>query len=320
MDTFISHSSALEYWRWLSAEESYATVKVRNTKLQGRPPVARSLRTGILSELSQPLHVLVGSGKERRKIDGLHCHVWTGQVPENSFYQIAPGLLVCSPEFLFLLMAKTVSLIRLIVLGFELCGTYRLGEAKDPSQGMREAKPLTSTVKLAAYLAKAGASPGIKNALQALKYVGDGSASPMETVLTMMLSLPPRFGGHGLPMPVLNHHFELPAELREVAGVSGFRCDLAWLPQMIGLEYNSDIYHTAPDRIAWDALRSNILTGMGITLFTVTKQQVTDPAQLQCLAEDLAKLIGRRLRHNEPEFSRRHTELRSQLLRKQSRG
>ena len=93
-------------------------------------------------------------------------------------------------------MAAVWGIEKLIQLGFELCGTY------DTTNGdVRECAPLTTVDRLDAFLASLGPMHGKKNASYALRYVANNSASPRETALAMLLCLPYRMGGYGIPMP-----------------------------------------------------------------------------------------------------------------------
>ncbi|GAA6490174.1 hypothetical protein K270103H11_27410 [Gordonibacter urolithinfaciens] len=123
--------------------------------------------------LARPLHVIVAGQEQRRPSSEFVCHVWSGPLPKGSVLDTQNGFCVCSPELCFLQMANSLSMVELIMLGFELCGTY------DVSDGdVRECQPLTSVAKLSAFADKMHGVNGRKNALAALKQVVGGSASP----------------------------------------------------------------------------------------------------------------------------------------------
>lgn len=113
-----------------------------------------------------------------------------------------------TPEFCFLQMAGCLSLVQLIQLGFELCGTYALVGG---APAVRRAAPLTTKVKLAAFVEQSSGARGCKKAARAVRYVQDGAASPMETMLAMMLCLPYGLGGYGLEKPLINHRVDVPS-------------------------------------------------------------------------------------------------------------
>ena len=63
-----------------------------------------------------------------------------------------------------------------------------------------------------AFLDSVGKVNGKAKAKRALKYVIDGSLSPMETMVYMLLCLPVMLGGYGLPKPEMNSIIELDEE------------------------------------------------------------------------------------------------------------
>jgi len=263
--------------------------------------------------LTLPLHVLVGSDNARKSCKSLHCHISSGRFPDGSFIQMASGLIVCSPELCFLQMAGELHFIDLVEFGYEICGRYRIGKENAPGQGFRDDLPLTSVAKLCSYITKATGLKGRTNALKALRFIADGSASPMETVLTMLLTLPYRIGGYGFPLPMLNHRIEVTTNARKS---KKYYCDLYWPSGQVDVEYDSDAFHTGPDRIAKDAIRRTALMSAGIAVVTISRKQLYDVRELREVAELLSQLLGKRLRYPKKEFAVRHAQLRRQLLLK----
>ena len=56
------------------------------------------------------------------------------------------------------------------------------------------------------------------------------------------------------------------------------------------------------------------LIALGYTVVTVTRGQVRDAGAFNRLAHQLAKQTGKRLRYSDPDFTRKHRALRSELL------
>jgi len=101
---------------------------------------------------------------------------------------------------------------------------------------------------------------GHTRALRALRFVADNAASPMEAVLVMLLTLPYRLGGYGLPMPELNGIIYPKKRVSQFAGKSFYRGDLLWRDAGVVAEYNSDLEHASQNRIAMDAIRRSDLS------------------------------------------------------------
>lgn len=163
----LSHESALEYWRAISAFESpYCQpdfsrddiLKARvpwkpsmqrsmqgQTQGSGRPAIRFQVFTTSLDKLlvdgfvplSFPVHVLVSDHGNRGKRGRLVGHSCTADIPGKPIVQIAPDAYVVAPEFCFFQLAQKRTLARSVQLADELCGTYRLGEL-----GRSDANPL----------------------------------------------------------------------------------------------------------------------------------------------------------------------------------
>ena len=91
------------------------------------------------------MHVLIADACVRTETEGVVTHTWGSPFPDTAFAEAGEGFLMSAPEFCFLQMAGCLSLVQLIQLGFELCGTYALvGSAP----AVRRAAPLTTKAKL----------------------------------------------------------------------------------------------------------------------------------------------------------------------------
>lgn len=276
--------------------------------MQERPHLSEGNRRPAGSPL--PVHALVGTAKNRADTASVTTHVWH-ELPEKSFVDAGEGFLVSTPEFCFLQMANQLSLGCLIQLGFELCGTYYLVEG---ASAQRRDAPLTTVNKLKTFIAANPNTRGHKKAKRALEYMLDGSASPMETILTMLLCLPYSLGGYGLEAPLLNFHVDVPPSYRKLADRRYCECDLCWPNAKLAVEYDSKLHHSDDDRQESDARRRNTLITLGFTVVTVSKDQVMDSGVFNRLAHQLAKCLGKRLRYKDPQFTHTHCELRDELF------
>ena len=91
----------------------------------------------------------------------------------------------------------------------ELCSRYCVD--RDELLVSMNSEPPTSKSKLTEYLGTIDTSYGIDKARTAVGKLMDGSASPRETAVALMLSLPTRMGGFELPKPKLNKSHPLSA-------------------------------------------------------------------------------------------------------------
>lgn len=318
MHTVLAYTSALEFWRspLSDAGLSRATCRMRN--LPEAAPSATSAKGIVLASagaLSAPLHVVALDG-HRKATGDLVVHQ-SPELPSSSFRTIPVPIgaeaFVISPELLFVHLSSVLSLPRAVHLGCELCGTY----APDESQpfGVRGRTPLTTPAKLANYLDRAGGVRGMKSARKALPFVASGSASPRESTLCALLTLPYVQGGSNLTQPLMNAVVPLGKRASWTTESRFFRCDLLWKDKKVAVEYDSTLCHTGATRIAEDASRRNALESLGFTVVTATWKQVTDYREYNRFARILAGHLGRRIRPRCSEYPSRQFALRSELLR-----
>lgn len=207
-------------------------------------------------------------------------------------------------------MAGVLPFAQLIALGFELCGTY----AAHGELTHYDAFPLTTPEKLQAFLARASGFKGVKQARRALRYILPASASPMETNVAMLLSLPYALGGYGFAQPQMNYRIDIPSTVKKRSLPQYYKCDLYWECANLAIEYDSDLAHAGINRTMRDALRRSILTSIDISVLSVTKPQVMNISAFNQLAHLVARKTGKRLQYVDPEFTLRHLELRDLLL------
>ena len=101
MKTYLSHYTALAYWREHFPLDSELGQPVRVTGTEScssrRSDAKGSIPEEFISE-GRAVDVLVFSEGERRRSKDVTYHVWKTALPENSFYR-ARGEFVSSPEF-----------------------------------------------------------------------------------------------------------------------------------------------------------------------------------------------------------------------------
>jgi len=258
MAIIISHKSALEYWRLHRGTKIDAAARQRRKSLPTSFPGIKEIREKTPFGLPRPINLMVGDQNAKWKSEFFKPRLYTGMVPDWSFVNIGDGVAVSAPAFCFFQMAGEHSLVKLIELGFELCGTYSLfpddssGESSDDKNPYGHPQ-LANTNALKAFTARLKGVNGQVKARRALRYIADGSASPMETRLVMLLTLPYKLGGYGLPMPVLNRRIDPGKTAKQRPGKDHYVCDLFWPAVNLAIEYDSNRYHTGAVRIAEDS-------------------------------------------------------------------
>ena len=245
-------------------------------------------RLGLDSRENDPVHVLVSGAERRIRTKGVMCHVWGGRIPAGSLFQLAPGVLIVSPGFCCLQMASYASIPRVAAIEMECLGLY--GRVPGP-RGFLDRRPLLSKRELEAFLCGTSSCQGSKKARQALRRCLAPTRSPLETKVALLLTLPPRLGGYGLPKPETNYVIRPSPEEFAHSQFPLYEVDLCWPKRRLVVEVDSYRYHSGVSRLDRDAKRRNSLTSMGWRVFSVTAGQLSGDA-LDVLAGQLSGCLG----------------------------
>lgn len=213
-------------------------------------------------------------------------------LPNGSVLHLGENIQICSPELLFLLMARSLSFPDLVLFGCELCGTY--APSLESDDGIVQRCALTTASRLASYVAKMPGVHGVARARRVVPYVLDGSASPREAKLALLLSLPCRYGGFGLEKPMLNYQIKSRRMDGRLLGSESYYCDLYWPSAKLAVEYDSDARHASADRIRRDSKRRAALNQAGVTVLTVTAAQFDGIAEMERIARIAALALKAR--------------------------
>ena len=147
------------------------------------------------------LEVAVPEARLRIRTTGISCTVHSENLPPQSYLDAGDGLFVPCPELLFIEMGKHLSPIAQTLLGMELCGTY----TRPGAYGLRA---VTSTEQIRVYLRSAARISGVHQARSASSRVFDNAWSPMEAIVSAIVSLPLYEMGYGIRRLVLNPRAE----------------------------------------------------------------------------------------------------------------
>ena len=302
MKVFISHDTALEYWRYHFSPDMEIGDPVKTSPTE-KVAYTKEDVLGCYPEYyadpEKPVHVLAFDERMRRPSQRVVCHRWSADLPDGAFHGRG-DFCVSSPEFLFLQMAPELTIVQLVALGCELCGRYILIPKTTilPSsfdEYPTRVAPLTSVSKIEAFLNSVGRAHGVKKARRALKYVAEMSRSPMETKTYMQLCLPPLLGGYGLTKAELNYEIKFDEEARRISGMRTSWGDICWPDKHLDVEYNGDV-HAGVSKMRQDASRVLGIERMGWRVMTITCYQVFDIDKFEIVAKEAAAHLGHRLR------------------------
>lgn len=127
MTIVLSDISAALFWECWSLEGAQAPRRVMSPQSFGSPSAHEVEHARRLLALGscEPLHLLVGSSRGRRRCPGFVTHCCTKELPLGSFFALGDDIFVAAPELAFVQAARWLSLEHLIHFGMMLCGLYR---------------------------------------------------------------------------------------------------------------------------------------------------------------------------------------------------
>ena len=327
---FLGYETAFWIWRKAGPAAFSVLAPTRVRTLAGGAPTEakiRAFRSRHPDLALDDVDCMVAYGDQRRLL-GAKNHIRRAPLPDRSFYRLDDDVFVASPELCLMQLAVKLSEPQVVKLALEMCGSYAIDlyaavdigfydsreEDADESSGMCKRPPLTSAAKLEAYAGRLLAQGSRARSAHYLRYVVDGSASPRETALYMLLCMPPRFGGYGLMQPELNFRIELTPQERLMVGAHHYDCDLYWLDKHVAIEYDSKKHHSAEEKQERDAIRRNMLQYMGEQVIVATRTQVNKMAAFDKLARQIGRAIGKRFRVPADEHIAARAQLREVLF------
>ena len=297
----------------------------RLTLMPERPPSDKRIAEVIGRHtecISAPVDICVSnrSDKMGSRIKRVHC--CSKPLPRKSLVKLHDSdscLLIVAPPLMLAQLANSGrSPIEVIRLAYEFCGTYC--KASD-GNAVYSRVPVASSKSLVSYCSNwaniqgNGQRPmGICALEDIAALVLDNSASPMETAVAMLGFLPHRLGGFGIPSPKLNYKVWLSDKERALLRKRELYLDAYWEDAKVALEYDSRIFHGTAKERTDDSKRRDFLLGKGITVITLTIDQVQNYSLFHNVMMQLARKLGFRFRVRMRNWDRRHAKLRGLLL------
>lgn len=180
----------------------------------------------------------------------------------------------------------------------DFMGTYRYVPATDTTSldlpnVIFKTKPIIAPDAFSTYLDQMGTVKGIMRARVVASLAFANAASPMETLLALMLALPQDMGGFGLPRPTLNWQVPIDESEHELVSQNEIVADLCWPDQRVIIEYYGweEHFGTGPRKVASDLARANSLTALGWTVLHATYEQINTIGGMALLARQVAEAL-----------------------------
>lgn len=332
MKLYLAPESSLELVRYLrstNGEEGLVGTPMRKRVLTDAVNTVRAMNE--LDETAQrwiehagsPVHAFVASRSKGTSTKSLVTHVHADAMPYGALLDLGHGICTCAPHFLFMQMTAQLDLVESICLAMELAGSYSKWNldssatrdpyhlAGDKNKNCTFDVPAAMRLQHArSFVTRQQGQRGAVGARAALRWALERSASPMETATYLLLCLPKRLGGYGLPKPILNPKLII----SNPDGVKERYPDLFWLGANIDVEYNSDASHSGEWSRYRDSKREVELTVANIKVLPLTRQQLMNADEFDAFAQGLRRMLGIRSRAADPDWARRRDELRRRLL------
>jgi len=297
MMIYLANISAGMYWNSLIRESEAALQVPHCTPFEDCPTSPSEIDplwySGLIEGVPcrfERLHLEVPSKHLRIMRSQFKYAVRTNTIPSKSYVQINERACVACPEYSIMQLANVLEFPQLIAYICELTGTYRLSWDCE-RRIMSDASPITSIQKCKQFFGQADGVYGVKKARRALKYATDGCASPMETELFIMLTLPKSMGGFGFPKPDMNACIQIPHKHQGYLGQASISPDMLW--GNVALEYDSRLTHSSYEQINKDIRRANTLSALRIDSLSVRTEDMQNAASLARLLNVLASKLKR---------------------------
>lgn len=275
------------------------------------------------------LDVLVPEKKLRLQTIGVNSTFRIGTYPPGSFVDLGNGIAMSGPELLFTELVRVMDPAVHLLLGMELCGCFSR-DAENPRGGnVRYGIPPVTTVdKLRKFAETAHWIRGAERALETIDRIVENAWSPMEAIVAALLVLPRRDLGYDLWPITLNPRKELGERLSRLSGADSRVPDIMFSGTNVGLNYDGED-HFKLDKIAQaaaasaldpgssdraceleealsdaracivaDKRRDRDLMALGLTVFSITKEDLAERGGFDHVAGQVIEAIERTARRN----------------------
>jgi hypothetical protein len=260
------------------------------------------------SELLADLRPLeLGIFDEARKTyrDSLHTKLLRPDLPREALIGAGKHTCFASPELVVVQLASKLSIAQLTLLIMELSGFYTISPMKDGGSAYG-IPPVTSVARIRALARRVRMMRGREVLRAALETALERSASPMESVLAIMLQLPIDSGGYGMGPVLVNPRIKTPDHAQAFASQHSYYPDIYLQSCFIDVEYESSEFHLDPITANWapgelerwragaehkaatDRIRTRELQALGVHVVPVTAYDMRSLSRLDNVAWAIA--------------------------------
>jgi len=287
----ISHQSAFEFWRNAVNLKYLKKLSVAERKITSLPekyvcPAGHEVALKIHNTfgVEYPVILMQPAANNLQHSKWLKCVVRPKGIPPSSFVEIGHGVMVASPEYCFISLARNTSIEKLVEVANNLCARYLIDEAGAYGQRSMD-MPICTVSSIEKYCSKVKILKGINKARVAIKYAVDNSNSPMESKLAVILCLPKNRGGYGFKKMKMNYCVHLSEIAAKHMGRETLMVDMVWPKEKVAVEYDSNASHLTSSQHAYDKERVNALIQSGYRVITITSTDLRNLKALDAVTE-----------------------------------
>ena len=237
------------------------------------------------------LHLATANPANRPYKNKIKYRVFSDDRLLDGSYALSENLLLVPPEAALIALAPKCEPVEFIELASLLCSRFYLDQFSEYGVMPREVL-LATPESITAYM---DAVPGLRGSVKTRKllpFITVNAESPMEVKVDMLTSLPKRYGGKGIPRPVLGHAVSVPEQFQRSLGSATFRYDFYWPAHNLEVEYDSDAVHGNAEKKPHDSRRRNIIQAQGVRCLTLTRDQVMHDFAFEEYIFELSSLLG----------------------------
>lgn len=174
--------------------------------------------------------------------------------------------------------------------------------------------PLTNLEAIGEALRSLGLTSGRSHRSRALMMAVEGAASPAEVKAVMLLCCGRRYGGEGLPRPVLNREVVYSPEAAMLAHARRCFPDVLWQQTAGVLEVQGEAFHADEGGFRQVSGRTAALECMGYSVAELLYEQMKSLELFDALLPTLMRKLGHELHGRAPAFLRARNRLHEELF------
>ena len=321
MTILFSHNTARRYWEFVGVSGRHGVVGGDSVlrKASGRKSAIERCGIDLPGDegrgpewLARPVDLMVPTAGSRSKDPAVSNHVCAAGLPPSSVNRIAEDAYVTSPELTFVNLGRTLGVPALAEYAMELCGRYAVTPWREC--GFEPRASLCDACGFEEFARGCGGVHGMRRAIEAMGIAGEGSRSPAETTIYLLLSMPREMFGYGLPRPLLNQRIDLAPTAQTRLRREYLLVDLLFADERLVVEYDSRAFHNAPAKLDSDDDRREVLQDMGYEVVVVRAGRLWNFRRFDDLVRfTIGKRLGIEVPPMDPRFARGVQNLREDL-------